>query len=108
MRFERSFSQEGIDQDWAVHAVAELEDVVATIGKGSQVKEVRCATSFCRLVATHDSHMEMRMFTAHLATHEPFRSQPCSFFYDTTDYHTIAFVGRPGHRWPAMDAYASP
>jgi mannose/cellobiose epimerase-like protein (N-acyl-D-glucosamine 2-epimerase family) len=105
---EHYFSQEGIDRHWATHAVAEIATVLATIGKGSQVNEVRCATTLCRVVATHNSHMEMRRFTAHLAKQEPFRSQPCSFFYGTTDYHTIAFVGRPGYRWPAMDAHASP
>ena len=108
MRFEQSFSEEGIDQDWAAHAVTEIEDVTATIGTGSHVKELRCKTTLCRIVAIHDSHMEMRMFTAHLAKQEPFRSQPCGFFYDITRYRTIAFVGRPGPRWPEMDVLSSP
>jgi len=108
VRLEQVFSQEGIDQDWATHAVAEIENVIANVGTGSQVREVRCATTLCRLVATHDTHMEMRMFTAHLTKQEPFRSQPCSFFYDITRYRTIAFVGRPGARWPEMDALSSP
>jgi hypothetical protein len=108
MLFEQYFAQEEVDRHWAAHAIAEIEAVVVTPGKGSQVKEVRCATTLCRVVATHDSHMEMRMFTAHLAKQEPFRSQPCSFFYDTHRFGTIAFIGRLGYRWPEIDVLISP
>ena len=108
MRLEQYFSQEEIDRSWAAQAVAEIEGVVATIRTGSQVQEIRCATTLCRIVATHDSHMGMRTFTGHLAQRQPFRSQPCTFFYDTQRFRTIAFVGRPEYRWPEADALTSP
>jgi len=102
IRYETAFGLESQDPEWSSDTEQRIVSLLdAERAPGTEVAEVSCQKSMCRLELAHTDDQAREIFLQALPMEPPFDEE--GFFYPIGDEDaeaTVVFIARAGHRLP--------